>query len=250
MVRLPGIGTAASDSRSLLPLAVRLVDPGALPAARERYLSGSALEGMSAVRASDLLGQPDLRLGLPRRGTWYYDLGPSQHRLTIRRGRVSAVADVSSPEYAGAFMGPGGRPAVSALPDAPLPPASSGTGGIAVRWALSQLGTPYVWGGEAPGGFDCSGLVRWAYRQAGLLVPRVAENQAEAGYGVARADLLPGDVVFFADATGYIHHDGMYIGDGRFVHAPHTGDVVRIGSLDDPHYASEFAGARRYVRAA
>jgi cell wall-associated NlpC family hydrolase len=138
---------------------------------------------------------------------------------------------------------------VAALPPVTLAGGSADAGVQAARFALGQMGTPYVWGGEAPGAFDCSGLVQWAYRQAGLGVPRVAADQALVGVGVARDDLHPGDVVFFADASGYVHHDGLYVGAGRFVHAPHTGDVVKVSSLEEPGYAREYAGARRYTGA-
>jgi cell wall-associated NlpC family hydrolase len=253
------LGTPAGGRvESLLQLAVRLVDPSALVDARQTALSGSALRGMSATAAADVVGVPDLRLGTPRAGVWYFDLGPSQTKVTVRGGRVVAVADVTSAAFDGAALGPGaarsGTGAVAALPDRPLPapaapaaPGGQGAGAEAARQALAMVGTPYVWGGEAPGGFDCSGLVRWSYRRVGLLAPRVAADQAQVGIGIARQDLQPGDVVFFADASGYVHHDGIYVGNGMFVHAPHTGAVVRVQSLDTPRYAAQYAGARRYA---
>ncbi len=109
--------------------------------------------------------------------------------------------------------------------------------------ALSQLNTPYVWGGSAPGGFDCSGLVMWAYAQVGVSLPH--SSYAQYGYGVpvSRDQLEPGDLVFF-DGLGHV---GIYIGGGQFVHAPHTGDVVKISSLDESWYAATFVGARRIL---
>ena len=94
---------------------------------------------------------------------------------------------------------------------------------------MSQLGTPYVWAGSAPGGFDCSGLVMWAYAQVGVSLPH--SSYAQYGYGVpvSRDQLQAGDIVFF-DGLGHV---GIYIGGGQFVHAPHTGDVVKISSLDE-----------------
>ena len=110
------------------------------------------------------------------------------------------------------------------------PPTHGGVVGV----ALSQLGTPYVWAGSAPGGFDCSGLVMWAYAQVGVSLPH--STYAQYGYGVpvSRDQLQPGDLVFF-DGLGHV---GIYIGGGQFIHAPHTGDVVKISSLDE-------AGTRR-----
>jgi peptidoglycan DL-endopeptidase CwlO len=109
--------------------------------------------------------------------------------------------------------------------------------------ALGQLGTPYVWAGSQPGGFDCSGLVMWAFAQVGVSLPH--SSYAQYGYGVpvSRDQLQPGDLVFF-DGLGHV---GIYIGGDQFVHAPHTGDVVKISSLDEGWYASTFVGARRIL---
>ena len=119
------------------------------------------------------------------------------------------------------------------------PPTHSGVAGI----ALSQLGTPYVWAGSAPGGFDCSGLVMWAYAQVGVSLPHSTYAQWAYGVSVSRDQLQPGDLVFF-DGLGHV---GIYIGGGQFVHAPHTGDVVKISSLDESWYASTYVGARRIL---
>jgi cell wall-associated NlpC family hydrolase len=107
-------------------------------------------------------------------------------------------------------------------------PVGSGRAGVAIAAALSQLGTPYVWGGSSPGGFDCSGLVQWAYAQAGVQLPRTTYQQWHAGPRVAANALQPGDIVFF----DHVGHEGMYLGGGRYVEAPHTGDVVKTMPLD------------------
>jgi cell wall-associated NlpC family hydrolase len=109
----------------------------------------------------------------------------------------------------------------------------SGAGALAVSWALSQIGTPYVWGGETPGvGFDCSGLVQAAYAVAGLALPRVAQDQYDATPKLASgAVLVPGDLVFFGGGPGSIDHVGLFVGvvNGQdvMVDAPHTGADVR-----------------------
>jgi cell wall-associated NlpC family hydrolase len=116
----------------------------------------------------------------------------------------------------------------------------------AVRWALAQLGDPYRWGAGGPDTFDCSGLTSSAYRAAGVAIPRVSRAQWGAGPHVAVANLLPGDLVFYADNPAdpaTIHHVGIYIGNGLMVHAPHTGDVVRVASI----WRESFAGATRIV---
>jgi len=121
----------------------------------------------------------------------------------------------------------------------PIPP--SGTlGGQAVAIAMQYLGTPYVWGGASPGGFDCSGLVMYVYSQLGVSLPHNAAAQYGMGVAVPRSALEPGDLVFF-DGLGHV---GIYVGNGAFIHAPHTGDVVRVSSLSG-YYSSAFVGARR-----
>jgi peptidoglycan DL-endopeptidase CwlO len=116
----------------------------------------------------------------------------------------------------------------------------------AVRWALAQLGDPYRWGATGPDSFDCSGLTSSAYRAAGVSIPRVSRAQWGAGLHVQVDRLLPGDLVFYADNPGdpaSIHHVGLYIGNGLMVHAPHTGDVVRVASI----WRESYAGATRIV---
>jgi peptidoglycan DL-endopeptidase CwlO len=118
-------------------------------------------------------------------------------------------------------------------------PPSQYTGVVAI--ALRYLGTPYVWGGSSPAGFDCSGFVAYVYAQVGVSLPHYTGAQWNVGVPVSRSDLQPGDLVFF-DGLGHV---GIYIGGDQFVHAPHTGDVVRISSLGEAWYAATYDGARR-----
>jgi len=111
--------------------------------------------------------------------------------------------------------------------------AAGTAGGIAVDWALAQVGTPYIWGGETPGvGFDCSGLVQAAYKVAGISLPRVAQDQYDAGPQLSPGTPLePGDLVFFGGGPTDITHVGIYIGNGQMVDAPYTGVDVRVESF-------------------
>ena len=131
----------------------------------------------------------------------------------------------------------------ASTPQADTVVAPPPTHGDVVSYAMSQLNTPYVWGGAAPGGFDCSGLVMWAYAQVGVSLPH--SSYAQYGYGVpvSRDALAPGDIVFF-DGLGHV---GIYIGGGEFIHAPHTGDVVKISSLSEDWYSANYVGARRIL---
>lgn len=120
-----------------------------------------------------------------------------------------------------------------------LPP---NTHGGVIGYAMSQLGVPYVWGGATPGaGFDCSGLVMWAYSQVGISLPHSSYAMAGIGQSVPRDQLQPGDILLFDGDS----HVGLYIGNDQFIEAPHTGDVVKISSLDSGWYSAAYDGARR-----
>jgi cell wall-associated NlpC family hydrolase len=107
----------------------------------------------------------------------------------------------------------------------------------AVNAALAKLGSPYVWGATGPGTFDCSGLMVWAYNKAGITLPRSSREQSTFGQAVSKDQLQPGDLVFYYSP---VSHVGMYIGNGQMVHAPTSGDVVKISPLQ-----SQYSGARR-----
>ena len=118
----------------------------------------------------------------------------------------------------------------------------SGRGARAVAIAQRYLGIPYRWGGASPRtGFDCSGFVMYVYGKVGVSLPHNAAAQYRYGRPVSRSDLRPGDLVFFNG----LGHNGIYVGGGRFIHSPHSGDVVKISSLGSSWYARTWVGARR-----
>jgi cell wall-associated NlpC family hydrolase len=121
----------------------------------------------------------------------------------------------------------------------------SSAGAQAASIALRYVGVPYVWGGATPAGFDCSGLVMFAYAQLGLTLPHWTGYQWKLGRVVQPNELQPGDILFFDLRGGNPQHEGMYVGSGLMVQAPHTGDIVRVVPLSEGSYAERFVRAVR-----
>lgn len=239
---------------------VKGVLPGSMPPAWGARAPEALRAGAVAVRSTALAG-----LRSARTATWDVTvddplyLGVDGERpatdtavdgsrgWVLQRGGVTTALDF--PGIAPlVFVADPGRPEpIAAVPAHPIAGAPDGVAAAALKHALDAIGTPYSWGGESPGGFDCSGLVFWAYGLEGVTLPRVADDQARVGYPVSRAELRPGDAVFFADSSGYVHHMGLYVGGNRFVHAPQSGETVRLETITG-HYARQYAGARRFSR--
>jgi peptidoglycan DL-endopeptidase CwlO len=163
-----------------------------------------------------------------------------------RQAREQQARQALQPQVASIGVPAGGTqsapaPAAAPAPVTPVAAPASQYGGV-VGIAMQYLGTPYVWGGASPGGFDCSGLVVYVYAQVGVSLPHSSYAQYAAGVPVSMSELQPGDLVFFYG----LGHVGIYIGGGSFIHAPHTGDVVKISSISGS-YASSFVGARRIL---
>jgi cell wall-associated NlpC family hydrolase len=130
-----------------------------------------------------------------------------------------------------------------------IDPAVAGAGAEVVMQALANVGKPYRWGGSDPTeGFDCSGLVAHVYDDAlGMKLPRTSRAMSQRGSQVVKAELAAGDLVFFNTSRRAFSHVGIYIGRGRFVHAPSSGSVVRVERLTNRYWSSRFNGARRLV---
>lgn len=151
-----------------------------------------------------------------------------------------APVDLASPDNAPLLA------QISALRDAQTSPTTSSRIKTVLQRAFALLGTPYRWGGTSPErGFDCSGLVGYVFRTIGIDLPRVSRAMANEGTAVAdRTALAEGDLVFFGK-RGRVDHVGIYIGEGKFLHAPRTGRDVTVSSLSSGYWSAKYMEARR-----
>ncbi|WP_414686592.1 peptidoglycan hydrolase RipC [Mycobacterium sp.] len=198
----------------------------------------TAAEQAAAVRASLQSKQSQLQLQIGIVKSQYLALNPNQRTELAAPGPVPPPAAMAAAAPAPAALPPGdGQPGGgSGFGAAP----GNGQGAIAVQAALTQVGAPYSWGGAAPGGFDCSGLVMWAFQQAGIALPHSSQALAHGGQPVSLSDLQPGDVLtFYSDAS----HAGLYIGDGLMVHSSTYGVPVRVVPMNS---SGPIYDARRY----
>jgi cell wall-associated NlpC family hydrolase len=157
----------------------------------------------------------------------------------------AAPAPLRAPQLEAKQLSPEAEHALLSSAQAAPPPTGPASGGSrpkVVAEALRHLGTPYRYGGGSPSGFDCSGFIMYVYAKVGVELPHNAAMQYGGGRSVKRAALVPGDLVFFNGLS----HAGIYIGRGRFVHSPQTGDVVKVSRLGEGWYRATYVGARRY----
>lgn len=156
-----------------------------------------------------------------------------EDELSDKKDKIESLLDETRAEL---LQRAGRGDTAGPLPTVTLPGSDKAT--KAANFALSQMGDPYVWGAAGPNAYDCSGLTMWAYQQVGISLPHYTGAQYAAGTPVSRSQLRVGDLVFFYPDR---HHMGIYIGNGKMVHAPYTGTVVRI----DPIAGRPWAGAVR-----
>ena len=167
-----------------------------------------------------------------------------------RRGLPAALLALSlalpgcTPFREGLPPGPAGTPVPEPTARRAEPSLQETRGLALARDAQAQVGRPYRHGGHDPAtGFDCSGLVSYVHRGQGLYVPRTAADQHRAARPLPREALRPGDLVFFRIDSRQVSHVGVYVGEGRFVHAPRSGRPVGEAHVDDPYFAERWAGA-------
>lgn len=211
----------------------------------------SAAEQAAGVRANLQHKQSQLQVQIAVVKSQYLALTPDQRTALADPGQVPAGLP-GAPGPAPEAVAPGTPPGAPAAPGED-PPPSAGMPGLpfvsppggsdrsaVVQAALTQVGTPYAWGGAAPGGFDCSGLVMWAFQQAGIALPHSSQALAHGGQPVSLSDLQPGDVLtFYADAS----HAGIYVGDGLMIHSSTYGVPVRVVPMNS---SGPIYDARRY----
>jgi peptidoglycan DL-endopeptidase CwlO len=214
----------------------------------------SAAEQAAAVRASLQSKQSQLQVQIAVVKSQYLALTPDQRTALADPGPVPAAAPrgpAPAPDAAPPAAAPPGAPPGEGQPPGEAPPPDGVPGGApgqvpsgdratVVQAALSQVGSSYVWGGASPGAFDCSGLVMWAFQQAGISLPHSSQALAHGGQPVALSDLQPGDVLtFYSDAS----HAGIYVGDGLMIHSSTYGVPVRVVPMNS---SGPIYDARRY----
>lgn len=129
---------------------------------------------------------------------------------------------------------------------APVPTLATGLGDEIALRALSLVGKPYRYGGADLQGFDCSGMVYFIHQALGIEVPRTAADQQRAALNLSKSALQPGDLVFFRTTSGpRISHVGIYVGENRFVHAPQSGKLIEVRTLEDAYYSKRVAAIGR-----
>jgi cell wall-associated NlpC family hydrolase len=229
--RVGTLNTIATHSNDLLATAQQATDQAAAAKATAETATADAQAMVDQVAAQ----QNDLNAQIADYQAQYDRLNAAEQEASRAQAERAHAADAaatsssatSSPATSSASPS---KTATSAAPASSAPVAAgSGAGATAVNVAMAQQGKPYVWGAAGPDGFDCSGLVQYAYAAAGVSLPHSSGSQAGMGTAVTRDQLQPGDIIAFYSP---VSHVGIYIGNGQMVHAPTSGDVVKVASID------------------
>jgi cell wall-associated NlpC family hydrolase len=235
-MQIDGLAAAGQELQAAPNLLVPLGKAGYLMVAQQAIVpqAGVGRVGLRVVLQAPALGAragTQLLVGLP-----YKPERPSPTAATPSSSPLAVLGFTVDRAV------PGFVPPPASL--ASFAPAPGTLGDRAVALAVQFLGIPYRWGGANPvTGFDCSGLTMYVYAQLGIPLTHYTGSQFQEGVPVPPNALAPGDLLFFDGMPP--QHEGMYIGDGRFIQAPHTGDVVKISSLADPAYGLRYVGAVR-----
>ncbi|HET9380459.1 MAG TPA: NlpC/P60 family protein [Streptomyces sp.] len=239
-----GSAAAAEYRSGGLDPALRLV----LSSDPDRYLDGAELAERAGVRQKAELGRvrEQLREVEKLRGAARVELASLKSRQSeLERHKRTVTGKLSEARRLLSHLTARERARIAADPEPAAPSSPAGRAAVphsraaaAVAYAYGKIGSPYVWGAAGPYSFDCSGLVQAAYRAAGISLPRTTYTQISAGRRVSRSELAPGDLVFFYSG---ISHVGLYIGDGKMIHAPRPSSTVRVAPITD----MPFAGAAR-----
>ena len=235
---------ASARARQVVVVQQRAAEKQAIEtklAEQQRLLSSvrdeiARLEEAERRRQAELRRQAQLALERQRQ------LAAAQQRAAEQAAQAAAARPASRVEIEPAEpeVEPAEAPGVDYVP----PPADASRGAQVVAIAMQYLGTPYVWAASDPSvGFDCSGLTKYVFAKVGVSLPHYAAAQYQLGSSVSKDQLQPGDLVFFRG----LGHMGMYIGGGNMIHAPRTGDVVKISSIYDSYYVANWVGARRVL---
>ncbi|ABQ25977.1 NlpC/P60 family protein [Geotalea uraniireducens] len=209
--------------------------------------------GVYAVRFGDFESKEKARKAAQRlvadRMIGSYFIAPPQ-KIAVKKS--SELAWEKAPEPSLKKLSPVVPKKKVEQPGGEAGPTSGGKGHgdmgvIAARTAERFVGIPYRWGGDTVvDGMDCSGFVRAVYNLCGVNIPRTSREQFRVGENVGKTDLQDGDLVFFGASGDEINHVGIYVGNGRFVHAPRRGDDIKVSTLDENYFAKKFIGAKRY----
>jgi len=222
--RIDGLQVAGFDVRAKPNTVMQVGDGGYAVILQQAALPGRLGQDTGIVGLRLVTHDRQILVGVARAQT----PAQSNHRSPFGLFGLAPLASVGGPSpFAGFVI-----------------PANGGIGARAVAIAEGYLGVPYVWGGATPEyGFDCSGLVMYVYAQLGIHLSHFSGAQWNEGTPIAAEDLAPGDLVFFHPGANGPGHVGIYIGGNNFIHAPHTGDVVKISSLYE--YSTSYVGAVR-----